>query len=121
MKRLLIIICLLFLLIASLFIDTFTVRRRSIEAKKHLNSIYELEVAYKFIFGHYTGNIDAICFQKEILVTDGGQAIYDVLLHSSADSTFTAIAVSVIDFDQDGQFNTWMVDEKGIITEIIKD
>ncbi|MEE0235327.1 MAG: hypothetical protein UD961_04105 [Bacteroidales bacterium] len=86
-----------------------------------LNKVYELEMAYKEMFGHYTDNIYALVFIQDTLVTEGGEANYLISSLSVTDSTFTATAVSVVDFDRDGQFNTWTVNEMGIITEIVED
>lgn len=86
-----------------------------------LNKVYELEMAYKEMFGHYTDNLYALVFIQDTLVTEGGNAIYEVSLLEVTDSTFTATAVSVVDSDRDGQFNTWIVDETGTINEIFAD
>lgn len=91
------------------------------EATKLLAKIYKLEMAYKEMFGHYTDNLYALVFIQDTLVTEGGKANYKVSLLEVTDSTFTATAVSVVDFDRDGQFNTWTVNETGAITEIVKD
>lgn len=86
-----------------------------------LNKVYELEMAYKEMFGHYTDNLYALVFIQDTLVTEGGEANYLISLLEATDSTFVATAVSVVDFDRDGQFNTWTVNEMGIITEIVED
>ena len=86
-----------------------------------LNKVYELEMAYKEMFGHYTDNIYALVFIQDTLVTEGGEANYQISLLEVTDSTFIATVISVVDFDRDGQFNTWTVNETGIITEIVKD
>ena len=86
-----------------------------------LSKVYELEMAYKEMFGHYTDNLYALVFIQDTLVTEGGNAIYEVSLLEVTDSTFTATAVSVVDSDRDGQFNTWIVDETGTINEIFAD
>ena len=91
------------------------------EATKSLSKVYELEMAYKEMFGHYTHNLYAIVCIQVTLVTEGGEAKYLISLLEATDSTFVATAVSVVDFDRDGQFNTWTVNEMGIITEIVKD
>ena len=91
------------------------------EAIKSLSKVYELEMAYKEMFGHYTDNLYALVFIQDTLVTEGGDANYLISLLEATDSTFVATAVSVVDFDRDGQFNTWTVNEMGIITEIVKD
>ena len=66
---------------------------------------------------HFFGGLR---FIQDTLVIDGG-VNYLISILDITDSTFTATAVSVVDFDNDGQFNTWSVNEKGIITEIIED
>ena len=91
------------------------------EATKSLSKVYDLEMAYREMFGHYTDNLYALVFIQDTLVTEGGKANYKVSLPEVTDSTFTATAVSVVDFDRDGQFNTWTVNEMGIITEIVED
>lgn len=54
-------------------------------------------------------------------MTEGGRTKYLVSLRDVTDSTFTATAVSVVDFDGDGQFSQWTVDETGTIKEIVED
>lgn len=91
------------------------------EATKSLAKIYKLEMAYKEMFGHYTDNLYALVFIQDTLVTEGGKANYLVSLLEVTDTTFTAAAVSVVDFDGDGQFSQWIVDETGTIKEIVED
>lgn len=86
-----------------------------------LNKVYELEMAYKEMFGYYTDNLYALVFIQDTLVTEGGKANYKVSLLEVTDSTFIATAISVVDFDRDGKFNTWTVNETGVITELVED
>ena len=95
--------------------------RRNSEARESLKEVYELETAYRAMFGHYTDNMYAIVYIRDTLVTEGGRANYLVSLREVTDSTFTAAAVSVVDFDGDGQFSQWTVDETGTIKEIVED
>ena len=73
------------------------------------------------MFGHYTDNLYALVFIQDTLVTEGGKANYLVSLLEVTDTTFTAAAVSVVDFEGDGQFSQWIVDETGTIKEIVED
>ncbi len=95
--------------------------KRDAEARESLKEVYELETAYRAMFGHFTDNMHAIVYIQDTLVTEGGRANYLVSLLEVTDSTFTAVAVSVVDFDGDGQFSQWMVDETGTIKEIVED
>ena len=121
-KILLAIACLSFVLIGIICYSLYEKRdKRNSEARKFLKEVFELETAYKDMFGHYTDNIYALVFIQDTLVTDGGKAIYQITIQEVTDSTFTATAISVVDFDGDGQFNKWVIDETGCIKEIIKD
>lgn len=122
MKKKLIAIALIVLLLSGiLWLRYSRLEKRDSEARKALMEVYELETAYKAMFGHYTDNIYAIVFIQDTLVTDGGKANYLVSLDEATDSTFKATAISVVDFDVDGQFSQWQVDETGNIIEIVED
>lgn len=122
MKNKLIAIALIVLLLSGiLWLRYSRLEKRDSEARKALMEVYELETAYKAMFGHYTDNIYAIVFIQDTLVTYGGKANYLVSLDEATDSTFKATAISVVDFDVDGQFNQWQVDETGNIIEIVED
>ena len=122
MKKIFIVTTFLVLLFSSvLWVRHARLEKRDSEARKSLTEVYELETAYKAMFGHYTDNIYAIVFIQDTLVTDGGKANYFVSLDEATDSTFRATAVSVVDFDGDGQFSQWQVDETGNIIEIVED
>lgn len=122
MKKILIAITLLILLLSSiLWFRHVRLERRDSEARKALMEVYKLETAYKAMFGHYTDNIHAIVYIQDTLVTEGGRANYLVSLREVTDSTFMAVAVSMVDFDGDEQFSQWQVDETGNIIEIVED
>ena len=122
MKNKLIAIALIVLLLSGiLWLRYSRLEKRDSEARKALMEVYELETAYKAMFGHYTVNFYAIVFIQDTLVTYGGKANYLVSLDEATDSTFKATAISVVDFDVDGQFNQWQVDETGNIIEIVED
>ena len=122
MKKILIAITLLILLLSSiLWFRHARLERRDSEARKALMEVYKLETAYKTMFGHYTDNIHAIVYIQDTLVTEGGRANYLVSLREVTDSTFMAVAVSMVDFDGDEQFSQWQVDETGNIIEIVED
>lgn len=112
---------LLFMLVLICIIGTKPANKRNNEAVESLTKVYELEQAHRAMFGYYTDNIYAIIFIQDTLVTDGGKANYLISLDEATDSTFKATAISVIDFDGDGQFSQWQVDETGIIIEIAED
>ena len=62
-------------------------------------------------------------FEQEELVTesDNGKSNYMVGILDASTVGFKARATAVVDFDGDGEFNIWEIDEKNNLIEIIKD
>ncbi|MFA8344330.1 MAG: type IV pilin protein [Rhodothermaceae bacterium] len=92
-------------------------KAKATEAKLNLKQVYMLQKAYKFERDTYSDNLARIGFEQEKLVTDGGTARYKITIRESSVKNFIAEAKAVVDFDDDGTFNTWVVGEDGIITE----
>lgn len=98
-------------------------RTRSIEAKEGLKHLYTLQKTHFYEFSKYSTETDKIGFEQEKLVTDGedGKASYRFEIVAADQKSFLARATAVVDFDGDGQFNVWEVDEHNNITEVTKD
>ena len=98
-------------------------RTRSVEAKQGLKHIYTLEKTFFYEFSKYSGDLDKIGFEQEQLVTEGedGKANYTFEIVQADVRGFMARATAVVDFDGDGEFNVWEIDEKSNLTEVVKD
>jgi type IV pilus assembly protein PilE len=96
-------------------------RTKSLEAQMQLKHILSLEKNYFYINSKYTTNIDDIDFEQSKLVTQDGKANYKIEIIEASNRSFVAKATSVTDFDQDGQFNVWQVNQDEEIKEITKD
>ena len=98
-------------------------RTRSIEAKQGLKHIYTLEKSYFYEFSKYSNDLEKIGFEQEKLVTNGedGKSNYQFEIVSVTSNSFLAKATAVVDFDGDGQFNVWEIDEKSNLIELVKD
>lgn len=98
-------------------------RTRSIEAKQGLKHIYTLQKTYFYEFSKYSTDLEKVGFEQERLVTEGanGKANYRFEIISADAKTFHAKATAVVDFDGDGVYNVWEVDEDNNINEIVKD
>lgn len=92
-------------------------KAKTTEAKLQLKQLHTLEQSYKFEHDRYSRGLSDIGFEQEKLVAQGGQARYGVEVTSADDKSFLAIAVSTVDFDGDGTYNVWTVDESGSIKE----
>ncbi len=96
-------------------------KAKTTEAKLQLKQLFTLEQAYKFERDRYSNSLSEIGFDQEKLVPQGGQARYKIEILSADEKGFTATATSVIDFDGNGVFNVWFVDQTGMIKEKVPD
>ncbi|MBZ0181141.1 MAG: prepilin-type N-terminal cleavage/methylation domain-containing protein [Melioribacteraceae bacterium] len=92
-------------------------KAKTTEAKIALKQIEMLQKTYRFENDRYSGSINEIGFEQEKLITEGGTARYKIKILEADVTTFKAQAAAVVDFDNDGIFNIWIVDETGLIQE----
>ena len=85
------------------------------EAKMMLRQVHTLEQSQLYAADSYSANLDQIGFEQTPLVTEGGTARYRIAIERADPSGFVATATSVADFDNDGIFNVWEVDQTGAI------
>lgn len=96
-------------------------RARSTEAKLQLNHAYTLQKTHFMEYSKYSENLEKIGFEQEKLVEEGGQANYIIEVIESSPDGFIIQAKAVVDFDKDGIFNTWQIDQDKNLEEITKD
>ena len=92
-------------------------KAKTTEAKLMLKQVYTLEQSYKYEHDRYSSVLAEIGFEQEKLVSAGGQARYIIEITSADEKGFVAQATSTIDFNNNGVFNVWVVDETGGIRE----
>lgn len=92
-----------------------------IEAKKNLEFLYQLEQRHFMEFAKYNTSLEAIRFEQNKLVSEGGQAHYEITIEEASQSTFRAKATSITDFDGDGVFNVWQIDQDKNLERVIGD
>lgn len=96
-------------------------KAKTTEAKLMLKQVYTLEQSYKFERDCYSNVLSEIGFEQDKLISEGGQARYKINITSADEKGFTAQATSTIDFNGDGVFNVWSVDQTGTIKEKVPD
>ena len=96
-------------------------RTKSLEAQEQLKHLLTLEQNYFYINSKYSNNLSDIDFEQPKLITEGGKANYKIEITEANNKSFVAKAISVTDFDQDGQLNAWQVNQDEELKETIKD
>jgi type IV pilus assembly protein PilE len=93
---------------------------KATEAKLQLEHLYSLEKTYFYVHSKYSSDMKDLGFEQQKLSTDGGAANYRIEVDAEP-SRFTARAVAVVDFDQDGAFNLWEMDHEKMLKEVTPD
>lgn len=96
-------------------------KTKSLEAKIHLEHIYNLQKSYYYIHSTYTDNLNALGYEEGSSIIEGGNANYQIEIVSFEQRSYVAQAVSYVDFDGDGQYNTWTIDQDKKLIELISD
>lgn len=94
---------------------------RAIEAQNMLTQIHGLETSYNYKYSKYSNDFEEIGFIPEPTIEDGGRSVYKIEIIEASINSFKARATSVKDFDGDGNFNTWEIDQRKMLVETVKD
>jgi len=95
-------------------------KAKSLEAKTQLTHVQTLEQSYFYEHSKYSKDLNEIGFLQDKLVTDGkdGRANYRIEIVSATNTTFTARATAVVDFNGNGTFNVWEIDQDKNLKEV---
>lgn len=123
MTEILIVLCIIGIILLMVLPNQTAIisQAKAIEAQAMLNHVYGLEKSHFYRFSKYSTNIEELGFEQELTVEEGGQAVYRIEIVEASNSSFLARATSVSDLDGDGVFNTWEIDDKKVLTEVIKE
>lgn len=123
MTEILIVLCIIGIILLMVLPNQTSVisQAKAIEAQAMLNQVYGLQKSYFYRYSKYSGSLEELGFEQEVTVEEGGQAVYKIEIIESSNNSFLARAVSVSDLDGDGNFNTWEIDSKKILTEVVKE
>jgi type IV pilus assembly protein PilE len=96
-------------------------KAKGTEAQLQLEHVYTLEKNYYYMHSKYSSDLKEIDFEQAKLATEGGAANYKIEITESSTKTFSARAISVVDFDNDGTMNMWEINQDKNLKETTKD
>ncbi len=96
-------------------------KAKSTEAKLQLSHVHTLEKSHFYMYSRYSQDLEEIGFEHERLTTDGGSANYQIEIVQADVNGFLARATAIVDFDGDGNYNVWEIDQDKKLKEVVKD
>lgn len=98
-------------------------KAKSTEAKMQLQHVQTLQKNYFYERSKYSTDLEEIGFVQEKLTTEGndGKANYRIEIVQADNKGFLARATAVVDFDGDGTFNVWEIDQDKNLKEVTAD
>jgi len=98
-------------------------KAKNTEAKVQLQHLQTMEKNYFYEKSKYSTSLDDIGFIQEKLSTDGndGKANYRIEVVQADQNSFLGRATAVVDFDGDGVFNVWEIDQDKNLKEVTPD
>ncbi|PCH67339.1 MAG: general secretion pathway protein GspG [Bacteroidetes bacterium] len=96
-------------------------KTKATEAQLQLKHLHTMQKSYFYLHSKYSENLEEVDFEQEKLVPDGGNANYNIEIIEASNAGFIAKATAVTDFDGDGTFNVWEIDQDNNLIEVIKD
>jgi type IV pilus assembly protein PilE len=96
-------------------------KAKSVEAQIQLKAIYNAEKQYNFMYSKYSNAFSDIDFEVPKTVKENGSANYSYEIIQSTNSQFKVRATAVTDFNGNGIFNVWEIDQDGVPQQITID
>jgi type IV pilus assembly protein PilE len=96
-------------------------KAKALEAQTNLAHLYGLQRNHFFMYSKYSNDLNTIDFLSEKTVKNGGTANYEYQIIEATNNSFKAKAIAITDFDGDGVFNVWEIDQNKNLKEVVKD
>lgn len=96
-------------------------KAKSTEAKQQLVFLHTLEKSHFYTSSRYSSSLLEIGFEQSRLITEGGNANYRIDVVEANERGFRATATAIVDFNGNGVYNVWEINQDKELKEITKD
>ena len=96
-------------------------KTKSLEAQQNLAHIHGLERNYFFMYSKYSTDFNLIDYLPNKTGKEGGNSNYEYEIIQATNNSFKATATAITDFDGNGVFNVWQIDQDKNLIELVKD
>lgn len=96
-------------------------KAKSVEAQTQLKAIFNGQKQYYFMYSKYSSDFNEIDFEVPKTVKENGTANYTYEVIETSDNNFKARATAVTDFNSNGIFNVWEIDQEGNPKQVTND
>jgi type IV pilus assembly protein PilE len=110
-----------FMLIALPNLMPLVAKAKSIEAQIQLKYIYNNQTSHRYLYSKYSADLYELDFEAPKTVNQNGTSNYTYDILSADNTNFVARATAITDFDGDGIFNVWEINQDGTPKQIVKD
>jgi type IV pilus assembly protein PilE len=96
-------------------------KTKSLEAQQNLTHIHGLERNYFFMYSKYSTDFNVIDYLPNKTVKEGGNSNYEYEIIQATNNSFKVKATAITDFDGNGIYNVWEIDQDKNLVELVKD
>lgn len=96
-------------------------KAKSTEAQQQLTFMHTLQKTNFYTYSHYSSSLEDLGFEQQKLVTEGGTANYRIEIIEASERGFRATATAVVDFNGNGTYNVWEINQEKELRETTKD
>ena len=96
-------------------------KAKSLEAQLQLKQIHSSQTTYRYMYSKYSHDLSEVDYIAPKTVAENGTANYTYEIISADNNSFKAQATAITDFNGNGVFNVWIIDESGKPKQTIKD
>lgn len=96
-------------------------KAKSVEAQTQLKAIYNAQKQHYYMYSKYSNDLNEIDFEAPKTVKENGTANYVYEIVHATNNELKVRATAITDFNGNGVFNVWEIDQDGNPKQVTND